>query len=189
MYLCPGRTLHTAARRNRPCVAATKFSFKPCWSPYLARPPGFAMNSHVPRYGLRTPASPASSRAAAAIRRSQTTPEVLLSRALLSLGIRCRLTKKQLPGRPDFIFQRKKVVVFCDGDFWHGRNWPQRRAKLRAGSNADYWVAKIDYNRRRDRRNRRLLNEAGWTVIRLWESDILGDPLVAAARVARACQR
>jgi DNA mismatch endonuclease, patch repair protein len=147
------------------------------------------MNSHVPRYGLRTPASPTSSHAAAAIRRSKTTPEVLLARALRLLGIRYRPIKKQLPGRPDFVFQREKVAVFCDGDFWHGRNWPQRRAKLHAGSNADYWVAKIDYNRRRDRQNRRLLNEAGWTVIRLWESDILSDPTAAAARVARACQR
>ncbi len=134
---------------------------------------------------MRPPASRASSRAKSAVKRSKTRPEVLLARALRSLGIRPRLAKRQLPGKPDFIFPRKKVVVFCDGDFWHGRNWPQRRAKLAVGWNADYWISKIEYNRRRDRHNTRLLKDAGWKVIRLWESDILRNPVASATEVLK----
>ena len=143
------------------------------------------MSLRAPTYGQRPPASKASSRAKAATKRSKTRPEVLLSRALRSLGIRCRPTKKQLVGKPDFVFQRKKVAVFCDGDFWHGRNWAVRRKKLLAGHNADYWVPKIEYNRRRDRRNNYLLIKTGWKVVRLWESDILKSPLAVARKIMR----
>ena len=141
------------------------------------------MSSPAPTYGQRPPASKASSRAKSATKRSNTRHEVLLSRALRSLGIRCRLPKGQLPGRPDFVFQRKKVAVFCDGDFWHGRNWPQQRAKLLVGWNADYWVSKIEYNRRRDRKITRALCKAGWKVIRLWESDLLRNPIASATKI------
>lgn len=143
------------------------------------------VSSRVPTYGRRPPASTASSHAKSATKRYKTRPEVLLSRALRSLGIRCRPTKRQLPGKPDFVFQRKKVAVFCDGDFWHGKNWPRRREKLLVGWNADYWVPKIEYNRRRDRQNTRLLKRAGWKVIRLWESDISEDPLATARKIVR----
>jgi DNA mismatch endonuclease (patch repair protein) len=81
------------------------------------------------------------------------------------------------------VFQRKKVAVFCDGDFWHGMNWSRRREKLLGGWNADYWISKIEYNRRRDRQNPRILKKAGWKVIRLWESEILRDPIAAATKV------
>ena len=146
------------------------------------------MTSLAPRYGQRLPASKASSRVKAATKRSKTRPEVLLSRALRSLGIRCRLPQRQLVGKPDFVFQRKKVAVFCDGDFWHGRNWGARRKKLLIGHNADYWVPKIEYNRRRDRQNTRLLKRAGWKVIRLWELDILNHPVASAAIIVKAIQ-
>lgn len=143
------------------------------------------MISRVPTYGRHTPASEASSRAKSVIKRSKTRPEVLLSRALRSLGIRCRSTKRQLVGKPDFVFQRKKVAVFCDGDFWHGRNWAVRRKKLLTGHNADYWIPKIEYNRLRDRRNNQLLRKTGWKVARLWESDILKSPLTVARKIMR----
>lgn len=143
------------------------------------------MSLLAPAYGQRPPASKASSRAKSVIKRSKTRPEVLLARALRLLGVRSRRTERQLLGKPDFIFSRKKVVVFCDGDFWHGRNWPQRRAKLLVGWNADYWISKIEYNRKRDRHNTRQLKNAGWKVIRLWELDILRDPIASAIKVLK----
>jgi DNA mismatch endonuclease (patch repair protein) len=73
--------------------------------------------------------------------------------------------------------------VFCDGDFWHGRHWATRRLRLTTGHNAAYWVAKIESNMRRDRRTRRELRSAGWTVLRFWESDILRDPDRAASKI------
>lgn len=103
---------------------------------------------------------------------------------------RMRLTFRRnvvsLPGKPDVVFVRQQLAVFCDGDFWHGRKWSVRSEKLARGSNAEYWVAKIEANIARDRRHRAKLRRAGWRVIRLWESDILRNPKLVAGKVADA---
>ena len=70
------------------------------------------------------------------------------------------------------MFLNAKICVFCDGDFWHGRDWESRQPKLRRGSNSDYWLAKIQRNIERDRQNTQRLQEMGWTVLRFWESEI-----------------
>lgn len=75
------------------------------------------------------------------------------------------------------------MAVFCDGDFWHGRNLEERLAKLERGHNAPYWVAKIDGNVARDRRNDAALEAAGWAVLRFWESNVARDPSAAAEQV------
>lgn len=102
------------------------------------------------------------------------------------MGLRYRKNVKTLPGKPDIVFPPARIVVFCDGDFWHGRNWPGLRAKLKEGTNADYWQAKIKSNIKRDKRNTALLEKAGWQVIRLWETDIEKDPVAAANYVRKA---
>ena len=79
-----------------------------------------------------------------------------------------------------------KVVVFCDGDFWHGRNLFERVRKLERGHNAPYWVAKITSNVARDRRQDQDLVDKGWLVLRFWESDIHRDAEAIAAKVAAA---
>jgi DNA mismatch endonuclease, patch repair protein len=94
-----------------------------------------------------------------------------------------------LPGRPDIVFPTARVAVFCDGDFWHGRNWAERRRRLERGSNADYWVKKIAANRARDARYNRALKELGWTVVRFWETDILADPARPAAEIEALIRR
>jgi DNA mismatch endonuclease, patch repair protein len=114
-------------------------------------------------------------------RRQNTTPEIVLRAALRALGCRYRSNVKGLPGCPDLILVNHRVAVFCDGDFWHGRRWPQRKAKLASGWNAEYWVAKIGRNRQRDRIVNRQLSGLGWGVVRVWESDVRRDP----GRVAR----
>ena len=91
-----------------------------------------------------------------------------------------------MPGNPDIVFMRARVAVFCDGDFWHGRNWPQLRKQLARRANPDYWLAKITYNMRRDLRLRRQLRRAGWTIVRCWESQIRENPARQAGRVAKA---
>jgi DNA mismatch endonuclease (patch repair protein) len=73
------------------------------------------------------------------------------------------------------VFSDKRVAVFCDGDFWHGRGWSKRRAKLLRGSNSSYWISKIEGNIARDRRNRRRLRKLGWKVLRFWEFEINRD--------------
>jgi DNA mismatch endonuclease (patch repair protein) len=100
-------------------------------------------------------------------------------------GHRYRRNVDGLPGKPDFVFYRARVVVFCDGDFWHGRDFAARRARLQTGANAEYWIAKISRNRARDREQAATLRRLGWTVLRFWESDIRGNP----ERVARTIHR
>jgi DNA mismatch endonuclease, patch repair protein len=134
--------------------------------------------------GLR-PASSSSSYSKQKNRASDTAHEVMLRQALWRLGLRYRKNVKSLPGKPDIVFFRNKVAIFCDGDFWHGREWPKLRVKLKQGSNSNYWVQKIRSNIERDRRNQALLEKNGWTVIRLWESDIKRSPEINAASVKK----
>jgi DNA mismatch endonuclease, patch repair protein len=102
------------------------------------------------------------------------------------MGLRYRLDVSTLPGRPDIVLAKHRLVVFCDGDFWHGRNLDARLAKLAGGHNAAYWVKKISSNVARDRGHDASLRAAGWRVIRLWEGDILRDSEGAAMRVVDA---
>jgi len=94
-----------------------------------------------------------------------------------------------LPGKPDVVFPRARLAVFCDGDFWHGRDWESRLEKLQRGSNSTYWVAKIQANIERDLRHGQALRQLGWQVLRLWEKDILGDPEGTSARVIEALEK
>jgi len=125
----------------------------------------------VPRYDDCKPATPAASKAKRRNPPRGTRAELLLRRALWAKGLH-RLHAKDLPGKPDLVFRRQRLVVFVDGDFWRGRDWDKRREKLEKGSNADYWLAKIGYNIERDKKSTALLGDMGWTVIRIWETDL-----------------
>lgn len=133
--------------------------------------------------GLRPASERASAAARGASRKRDTRCEVALRSALFKAGCRFRKNVAELPGRPDVVFTKARVAVFCDGDFWHGKDWRARQAKLRRGTNAQYWIAKIERNMIRDRQSTRSLLDQGWTVIRFWESDILQDPVAAAHHV------
>jgi DNA mismatch endonuclease (patch repair protein) len=104
------------------------------------------------------------------------------------LGLRFRKNVATLPGKPDIVFPSAKVAVFCDGDFWHGRDWESRQEKLSQGTNASYWLAKIGSNIERDARNTALLKKAGWRVIRLWETDVKRNPLTAATKIKKVVE-
>jgi DNA mismatch endonuclease (patch repair protein) len=132
------------------------------------------------------PASEAASRAKRANRKKDTAHEVLLRRTLWRMGLRYRKHVSSLPGNPDLVFARARVVVFCDGDFWHGRNWGRLKAQLKQRHNAAYWLAKLGKNRERDRHTSALLKRQGWTVLRLWETDIKKNPSAAAAAISAA---
>jgi DNA mismatch endonuclease, patch repair protein len=135
-----------------------------------------------PSYTDLQPSSARASKAArASSRKTGTRCELLLRRSLAELGACFRVNVSTLPGCPDLVFPEARVAVFCDGDFWHGRNWASRRARLEDGSNAEYWIAKIERNRLRDWQTTSRFLEAAWTVLRPWESEILAD----SHRVAR----
>lgn len=96
--------------------------------------------------------------------------EVALAKALWNNGIRYRKNYRKMPGSPDIAITRYKVAVFVDGEFWHGENWEERKAKLK--SNRDYWIEKIEENIARDKRNDLKLKEAGWIPIHFWEKEV-----------------
>jgi DNA mismatch endonuclease, patch repair protein len=141
--------------------------------------------NRAPRYEGLVPASAKASRSArGSSRKSGTGCEVVLRKELRKLGLRFAINVASLPGCPDIVFRRDRLVVFCDGDFWHGRHLQQRLGKLARGHNSQYWIAKIQANVERDRRNMRTLRATGWRVLRLWESDISRAPAAIAATIA-----
>ena len=141
----------------------------------------------APSYKGLSPASPTASQiASAGSAKRDTRPEVLLRQALWRTGLRYRVEVGSLPGRPDVAIATARLAVFCDGDFWHGRDLRHLLKKLAVGHNAHYWVSKIKSNVDRDRRVGKLLHGRGWEALRLWESDVLADPEHAARAVLRA---
>jgi DNA mismatch endonuclease (patch repair protein) len=130
------------------------------------------MIKKTPSYKGLKPASELASRIKSNNSRSDTKPELLLRSELWRRGLRFRKNVRTLPGKPDIVFNKAKIAIFCDGDFWHGRNWDSRKTKLASGTNPEYWIAKITANIERDKRNTNLLEELGWYVIRVWEGDI-----------------
>ena len=114
----------------------------------------------------------------ASIKSKDTEPELLVRQALWKRGLRYRVNVRTLPGKPDIVFTRAKIAIFCDGDFWHGHNWAVRgMASLEEELNSysEFWRSKILSNIERDSKNTLALTESGWIVIRLWESDIRKD--------------
>jgi DNA mismatch endonuclease, patch repair protein len=138
----------------------------------------------VPRYSQFTPASKRASEIKKKTRSRDTKAELALRRALWKLGLRYQLHDARLPGKPDIIFVRAKVVVFVDGDFWHGRHWRARKPKLARGANAAYWIPKIEANIKRDERQTNELRKMGWMVSRFWETDIASDVEKLSRRLA-----
>lgn len=106
------------------------------------------------------------------IRSKDTSIEVKLRKALWNEGYRYRKNDKKLPGKPDIALTKYKIAIFCDSEFFHGKDWEVLKLRLEKGNNSQYWISKISRNRERDDEvNKRLLFE-GWTVIRFWGNDI-----------------
>lgn len=104
------------------------------------------------------------------IRSSNTSPELALRRAIHALGLRFRLHRKDLPGKPDIVFPRHKAVVFVHGCFWHRHDGC--KVATTPKSNTQFWVDKFDRNVARDAASQDLLQAAGWKVIVVWECEL-----------------
>jgi DNA mismatch endonuclease, patch repair protein len=118
------------------------------------------------------------------IRGSNTAPELALRKALWSLGLRYRL-KSDLPGKPDLVFTRARIVVFLDGCFWHGCPVHSQQPKTNSG----FWLAKIGRNKQRDSEVTKQLNLSGWTVLRYWEHEVRADIDKVSRTIGRAIKR
>ena len=121
----------------------------------------------------------------AAIKSTGTMPEIYVRRALHAAGLRFRLHRKDIPGRPDIVLPRYKTVVFVHGCFWHGHGCKVDHTPC---SNTPYWSAKIARNVDRDKRNRAALEEAGWRPVVIWECSLVEATvhLTEALRTLRA---
>lgn len=123
------------------------------------------------------------SRNMAAIKNKNTSQEILLRKYLFALGLKYRIHSPNLPGCPDIVFSKSKVVVFCDGDFWHGRNWKKRKTKGEFKVRNTFWTNKIESNIKRDRKTNYKLRTLGWRVFRFWNKDIEKDPAKIAFQI------
>ena len=106
------------------------------------------------------------------IRGKDTRIEVILRKALLNKGYRYRKNYKKLPGSPDIALTKYKIAIFCDGEFFHGKDWEKLELKLKNSNNSEFWIKKISRNMERDDEINKKLNYEGWTVIRFWGEDI-----------------
>lgn len=116
------------------------------------------------------PFSRTRSRNMAAIRGKNTAPELAVHRILHAMGLRFRLHRKDLPGRPDIVLPRHRTVVFVHGCFWHRHEGC--RYTTTPKTRLAFWHAKFDENVARDHRNRIALEEMGWRVLVVWECEL-----------------
>ena len=105
-----------------------------------------------------------------AIRSSNTKAEILLAKALFSKGYRYRKNNKSVFGTPDLTFKKIKLAIFVDGEFWHGKDWENRKNNIE--TNKEYWIKKIESNIKRDIKVNDILLTQNWTVLRFWPKDI-----------------
>ena len=130
------------------------------------------MTEILTKYGFVT--SSVRSKIMRTIKSKNTKPELILRKCLWSRGIRYRLKNSDIIGNPDLSIRRKKIVIFVDGEFWHGYNWEQKKNQIK--SNRNYWVTKIEKNIARDISVTNYLRDIGFTVIRFWGKEIIDNP-------------
>ncbi len=129
------------------------------------------MGKREPRFhGVATPQS---HRNMSKIKGKDTKIEVVLRKALWEKGIRYRKNYDKLPGRPDIAITKYRIAIFCDSEFFHGKDWEELKPRLEKGANGDYWVSKISRNIERDKEKDEKLLYEGWTIIHFWGKEIL----------------
>lgn len=115
-----------------------------------------------------------------------TKPELVLAKAMWAVGLRYRKNSGSIFGKPDFSFKKYKVAVFVDGEFWHGKDWEQKKAEIKG--NREFWIAKIERNIRRDMEVTGRLKAEGWTVLRFWSNDVVKNTICCAEKVKEIVQ-
>ncbi len=109
--------------------------------------------------------------------------ELRLIAVFRAAGITGWRRNQKLVGKPDFVFRRERIAVFVDGCFWHGCPKPKHAPLPK--TRAEWWAAKLDRNKSRDREVNRLLRKAGWRVLRIWECDLTAKHWPRVARRMR----
>lgn len=131
------------------------------------------MNNREPRFHGEV--SEQSHKNMSRIRGKDTSIERALRKALWVKGYRYRKNYKLLPGTPDIVLTKYRLAIFCDSEFFHGKEWQTLMPKLQKGKNPDYWISKIERNMERDQVKDKTLLFDGWTVVHFWGKDILNN--------------
>ena len=106
------------------------------------------------------------------IKAKDTKIEIILRKALWKKGYRYRKNYNKLLGKPDIVLPKYNIVIFWDGEFFHGKDWELLKNKLKKSNNGEFWIKKISRNRERDDEINKRLSFEGWTVLRFWGEDI-----------------
>lgn len=122
------------------------------------------------------------------IRSKDTEIELILRRALWREGIRYRKNYNKLPGKPDIAITKYKIAIFCDGEFFHGKDWNHLQEKLKNSNNSEYWIKKIQKNINRDYEVDQAIRAKGWLVLRFWGKDIKQDVGMCVKAIKEAIQ-
>ena len=131
------------------------------------------MGKHEPRFHGEV--SEKSHKNMKAIKGKDTSIELKLRKSLWKCGFRYRKNYAKLPGKPDIALTKYKIAIFCDSEFFHGKDWEVLKPRLQNGKNAEYWVQKIQRNMNRDDEKDKQLLFLGWTVIHFWGKDIMSN--------------
>lgn len=118
-----------------------------------------------------------------AVKNKDSKIEITLRKALWRKGIRYRKNYNKVIGKPDIAMVGKKVAVFCDSEFWHGKNWEKKKQTIH--SNRDFWINKIERNMERDIEVNESLTSEGWKVLRFWGKDIMKDTAGCVEKIVR----
>ena len=113
------------------------------------------------------------------IRSTNTKIDLRMKKILSDNGYKFEMYPKMF-GNPDFAHKRKKIAIFCDGDFWHGYKYNEKKKPSKK-----FWRDKIENNMRRDQRYTRKLRREEWSVLRFWEHDIEKNPDKCMRRIQR----
>lgn len=108
------------------------------------------------------------------VRGKDTKPEMVVRRLVHAMGYRYRLHRRDLPGIPDLVFPSRKKVIFIHGCFWHRHSDPDCKLARLPKSRLDFWLPKLEGNKKRDERKQRALSDQGWEFLVVWEFRI-GD--------------
>jgi len=115
--------------------------------------------------------SPEISKRMSHVKTKRNSAEIMIAKSLWHRGYRYRLNYKTLPGSPDIALTKYRIAIFIDGEFWHGKDFEQRKTKLK--NNKDYWIEKIQENIDRDLKNDKLLRQMDWYPIHFWSNDVI----------------
>lgn len=121
-----------------------------------------------------------------AIKSKGTKIEELLGKALWTRGLRYRRNNKNVFGKPDFTFQKHKIAIFCDSEYFHGKDWEIKKHRIK--TNTEFWQEKIERNIERDKDVNEYLLKNGWQVIRFWGEDIKKNLDICVLKIEQAIE-